>query len=97
LLVRPGKAQLGGKATFTPNYRCKLNIVPASQAPARVQVLISAIPARDRGSERRLPYVREGLAPTLPSVSVDSILAHPRNMQRAVPFEPIKNWEYVQG
>jgi hypothetical protein len=42
-------------------------------------------------------YVREGLAPTLPAVSVDSILAHPRNMQRAKLFEPIKNWEYVQG
>jgi hypothetical protein len=42
-------------------------------------------------------YVREGLAPMLPSVSVDSILSHPRNMQRAVLFEPIKDWEYVQG
>jgi hypothetical protein len=42
-------------------------------------------------------YVRDGLAPTLPSVSVDSILSHPRNMQRAVLFEPIKDWEYVQG
>lgn len=42
-------------------------------------------------------YVREGLAPTLPAVSVDSILSHPRNMQRAVLFEPIKDWEYVQG
>lgn len=42
-------------------------------------------------------YVREGLAPTLPAVSVDSIISHPRNMQRAVLFEPIKDWEYVQG
>jgi hypothetical protein len=42
-------------------------------------------------------YVREGLAPTLPPVSVDSILSHPRNKQRAVLFEPIKDWEYVQG
>jgi len=42
-------------------------------------------------------YVREGLAPMLPSVSVDSILSHPRNTQRAVLFEPIKDWEYVQG
>ncbi|MBV9201857.1 MAG: hypothetical protein JO229_10070 [Alphaproteobacteria bacterium] len=41
-------------------------------------------------------YVREGLAPTLPTASVDSILSHPRNMQRAVLFEPIKDWEYVQ-
>ena len=42
-------------------------------------------------------YVREGLAPTLPSVSVASILSHPRNMQRAALFEPIKDWEYVEG
>jgi hypothetical protein len=42
-------------------------------------------------------YVREGLAPMLPTVSVDSVLSHPRNMQRAVLFEPIKDWEYVQG
>lgn len=42
-------------------------------------------------------YVREGLAPALPSVSVESILSHPRNKERAVLFEPIRDWEYEQG
>jgi len=42
-------------------------------------------------------YVREGLASMLPAVSVESILSHPRNKQRAVLFEPIKDWEYKQG
>jgi hypothetical protein len=42
-------------------------------------------------------YVREGLAPMLPSVSVESILSHPRNTERAVLFEPIKDWKYEQG
>ena len=43
-------------------------------------------------------YVREGPAPTtLPSVSVESILSDPRNKERAVLFEPIKDWKYEQG
>jgi hypothetical protein len=42
-------------------------------------------------------YVREGLAPTLPPVSVESILSHPRDKERAVLFEPIKDWKYEQG
>jgi hypothetical protein len=42
-------------------------------------------------------YVREGLAPTLPPVCVESILSHPRNKERAVLFEPIKDWKYEQG
>ena len=42
-------------------------------------------------------YIREGLAPTLPPVSVESILSHPRNKERAVLFEPIKDWKYEQG
>jgi hypothetical protein len=42
-------------------------------------------------------YIREGLAPMLPSVSVESILSHPRNKERAALFEPIKDWKYEQG
>jgi hypothetical protein len=42
-------------------------------------------------------YIRDGLAPMLPAVSVESILAHPRNKERAALFEPIKDWKYVQG
>ena len=42
-------------------------------------------------------YVRDGLAPMLPSVSVKSILSHPRNKERATLFEPIKDWKYEQG
>jgi hypothetical protein len=42
-------------------------------------------------------YVREGLAPALPTVSVESILSHPRNKEHAVLFEPIKDWKYEQG
>jgi hypothetical protein len=42
-------------------------------------------------------YVRDGLAPTLPAVSVESILSHPRNKKRAVLFEQIKDWEYEPG
>lgn len=42
-------------------------------------------------------YVREGIAPTLPAVSVESILSHPRNKERAALFEPIKDWEYERG
>jgi hypothetical protein len=42
-------------------------------------------------------YVREGLAPMLPPVPVESILSHPRNKERAALFEPIKGWEYEQG
>ena len=42
-------------------------------------------------------YVRRGLAEeVLPEVSVASILAHPRNAERAVLFEPIKDWDYVE-
>jgi hypothetical protein len=42
-------------------------------------------------------YVREGLAPILPPVSVESILSHPRNKDRALLFEPIKDWKYGEG
>jgi hypothetical protein len=42
-------------------------------------------------------YVREGLAPILPPVSVESILSHPRNKERALLFEPIKDWKYEQA
>jgi hypothetical protein len=41
-------------------------------------------------------YIREGLAPMVPSVSVESILSHPRNKERALLFEPIKDWRYEQ-
>jgi hypothetical protein len=41
-------------------------------------------------------YVRRGLAEkALPEVTVDTVLAHPRNAERAVLFEPIKGWKYV--
>jgi hypothetical protein len=39
-------------------------------------------------------YIREGLGPMLPSVSVERILSHPRNKERALLFDPIKDWEY---
>jgi hypothetical protein len=42
-------------------------------------------------------YVREGLAPMRPPVSVESILSHPRNKEVAVLFEPIKDWQYERG
>jgi len=42
-------------------------------------------------------YLREGLAPILPTVSVESILSHPRNRERALLFEQIKDWKYEQG
>jgi hypothetical protein len=42
-------------------------------------------------------YVRDGLATdALPEVSVETVLAHPRNSERASAFEPIKEWEYVE-
>jgi len=31
----------------------------------------------------------------LPAVTVESILAHPRNRERQKLFEPIKDWEYI--
>ena len=41
-------------------------------------------------------YVRKGVGENvLPEVSVDSVLAHPRNSERAALFEPIKDWEYL--
>ena len=41
-------------------------------------------------------YARKGLAEDLlPEVSIDAILAHPRNAERAALFEPIKDWEYL--
>jgi hypothetical protein len=42
-------------------------------------------------------YIRNGLAPTIPAISIESVLSHPRNKDRAALFEPIKNWEYEQG
>lgn len=42
-------------------------------------------------------YVRQGLAEeTLAEVSVENVLAHPRNQERATLFEPIKDWEYLE-
>lgn len=41
-------------------------------------------------------YARKGLAEDLlPEVSIDAILTHPRNAERAALFEPIKDWEYL--
>jgi hypothetical protein len=42
-------------------------------------------------------YLREGLAPILPTVSVESILSHPRNRERALLFEPIQGLEIRAG
>lgn len=40
-------------------------------------------------------YVKNGLADGLiPEVSVESILEHPRNIERFKLFEPIKDWDY---
>ncbi len=42
-------------------------------------------------------WVRRGLAEELlPEVSVESVLQHPRNRERAARFGPIKDWEYVE-
>lgn len=41
-------------------------------------------------------YVKNGVGDTVvPGVSVESILAHPRNRERQKLFEPIKDWMYV--
>lgn len=41
-------------------------------------------------------YVKNGIGEDiLPEVTVESILSHPRNSERAKLFEPIKDWEYV--
>jgi hypothetical protein len=42
-------------------------------------------------------YVRRGLAEeALPEVTVETVLAHPRNAEREALFEPIKDWEYLE-
>jgi hypothetical protein len=42
-------------------------------------------------------YVREELAEAaLPEVPVESVLAHPRNAERAARFEQIKDWDYLE-
>lgn len=42
-------------------------------------------------------YVRNELAvDALPEVTAESVLAHPRNAERAKLFEPIADWEYVE-
>lgn len=44
-----------------------------------------------------LIYVRRGLAEDLlPEAAVEQVIAHPRNRERAVLFEPIKHWEYLE-
>lgn len=41
-------------------------------------------------------YVKNGIGEDiLPTVSVESILEHPRNKERQTLFEPIKDWEYI--
>lgn len=41
-------------------------------------------------------YIKNGIGEEiLPSVSVESILRHPRNQERQKRFEPIKDWEYI--
>jgi hypothetical protein len=42
-------------------------------------------------------YVRRGLGEdVLPEVPVENVLAHPRNSERVVLFEDIKDWEYIE-
>lgn len=42
-------------------------------------------------------YVRRGLAEeVLPQVPVETVLAHPRNLERAARFEAIREWEYIE-
>ncbi|MGM9506788.1 hypothetical protein ACS5NO_03645 [Larkinella sp. GY13] len=42
-------------------------------------------------------YIKEGLAEDVfPTVTVDSILKHPRNKERHQLFEPIKDWDYIR-
>lgn len=41
-------------------------------------------------------YVKNGIGEdVLPAVTVENILAHPRNKERYKRFEPIKDWEYL--
>jgi hypothetical protein len=41
-------------------------------------------------------YVKNGIGEDiLPAVTVESIMAHPRNLERNKRFEPIKEWEYL--
>ena len=41
-------------------------------------------------------YVKQGTGDdVLPEVTVESILSHPRNVERVKLFEPIKEWEYI--
>lgn len=40
-------------------------------------------------------FVRNGLAPELPEVSVESVLTHPSNKEAQEKFEAIKDWDYV--
>jgi hypothetical protein len=41
-------------------------------------------------------YIREGEAiNSIPNVSVEKVLEHPRNNERFKLFEPIKDWEYI--
>jgi hypothetical protein len=42
-------------------------------------------------------YVRRGLGEDfLPEVAVETVLAHPRNSEREMLFNPIKDWEYTE-
>jgi hypothetical protein len=41
-------------------------------------------------------YIKNGIGEDiLPAVSVESILQHPRNIERLKRFEPIKDWDYI--
>lgn len=41
-------------------------------------------------------YIKNGIGEDiLPAVSVESILQHPRNIERQKRFEPIKDWDYI--
>jgi hypothetical protein len=41
-------------------------------------------------------YIKDGIGEDiLPAVSVESILQHPRNIERQKRFKPIKDWDYI--
>ena len=42
-------------------------------------------------------YVKQGIGEdVLPTVTIESILSHPRNNERFKLFEPIEDWEYIE-
>ncbi|MFT5581741.1 MAG: hypothetical protein ACI9G9_001000 [Psychromonas sp.] len=40
-------------------------------------------------------FIKEGLAPQLPTVEVESLLQHPSNVEAQARFEAVKDWDYI--